>query len=152
MKPTKWAGGSGTKPTSADFAVEAAVCLPNFRYTANDRQDLCFLRPNVAHELRAITKDGAPAESHEWLKITGKAKVLTFHPDAHIIKITQATDQASLTSIGGLMLLKFHDTSDALRVVDWVRDNLKVDIVREQDKYCFLNKLCPCWKHPLTVT
>ena len=137
MKPTKWASGPGTNQAPFDAGLHAAVCLPNLRYVADAGPASCFLRPAHGPELRAFTEDGEPAESLDWLKISGKAKTLTFHSGSHLIKISQATDQTSPTSIGGLMLLKFRSAVDALCAVNWVRDNLKaVQIVEEKDRYC----------------
>ncbi len=138
MKPTQWANGPGTTHAPLDIALQAAVCLPNLRYVADAGPPSCFLRPTHGPELRAFTEDGNLAESLGWLKISGKARTLTYHPESHLIKINQATDQTSPTSIGGLMLLKLRSIADALCVVDWVRGNLKpVQLVPERDRYCF---------------
>jgi len=157
MKPTKWASKPGTsiidvdigpqatvckwvpKPDAStigvDVGVQAAVCLPNLRYEAGNGQDPCFLRPTDDCELRAFTEDGHSAEPFDWLKITRKARTLTFHPESNYIKIHQAADQTSSTTIGGLMVLKFRDSGGAHWVADWAGENLDVQVVREKDRY-----------------
>ena len=138
MKPTKWASGLGKNHAPLDAGLQAAVCLPNLRYVADSGPASCFLRPTHGPELRAFTENGNPAESLGWLKISGKVKTMTYHPNSHLIKISQATDQTSSTSVGGLMLLKLRSITEASCVVDWVRENLKpVQLIEEKERYCF---------------
>jgi sentrin-specific protease 7 len=114
--------------------VYSAVCHPDLRYLPGDGQPPCFLRPE-ATELRVFAEDGSKAAPFDWLKITGKTKSLLHHPESNYVKISQALDQASPIKIGGLMVLGFFNTSDASWVVEWVRKNLKVDVIQEKDRY-----------------
>ena len=133
LNPTKWAKKPDT-PAVRGVRVYSAVCHPNLRYLPGDGQPPCFLRPE-ATGLRVFAEDGSQAAPYDWLKITEKAKSLLHHPESNYVKISQALDQASPTKIGGLMVLGFFNKSDASWVVEWVRKNLKVDVIQEKDRY-----------------
>ncbi|KAK4041688.1 hypothetical protein C8A01DRAFT_45227 [Parachaetomium inaequale] len=132
MKPTKWTDNTDTNMTVFGARVQAAVCEPNLRYLVNDGRKPCFLRPTNVPELRAVTHGNNPAEPSDWLKITGKAKSLAYHPESNIIRISQATDPSA--SIGRLMLLNFCSNDEASWVADWARKNLSMKIVRERER------------------
>jgi sentrin-specific protease 7 len=118
--------------------VEAAVCQPNLRYAASEGQGSCFLRQAEGAELLAFTEDGKLAEPHRWLKITGKAKTLTYHPQSNYIKVTQSMDQASSTPIGGLMILQLSSNADASWVAGRAGKSLGIQVLQERERY-----LCP---------
>ncbi|KAL2134470.1 hypothetical protein VTI74DRAFT_116 [Chaetomium olivicolor] len=130
MNLTKWSTKSATSLAASGVRVESAVCEPNLRW---DGQTPCVLRQTNGSELRAFTDDGAPAESYGWLKIAGKAKTLTFHPETNIIKVTQATDQSSSTPIGRAMTIKFRSCAEALRVAEWAQNHLGIRVTQESD-------------------
>ncbi|KAH6637027.1 hypothetical protein F5144DRAFT_601717 [Chaetomium tenue] len=140
MKSTKWADNRGDHiPPGVD--VIAAVCQPNFRFVASNGQNNCFLRPTDGAELRVFTHESLPAEPYQWLKITGKANTLFYHPDSNLIKLNQSMDQTSIR-IGGLMVIKLRSNADALWVVDWVREHLTVRVALEEEK----NKLASSYE------
>lgn len=133
LSPTQWI----MKPNNnaiAGVRVYSAVCHPNFRYLPTHGEAPCFLRPDGA-ELRAFAENGSPAVPFGWLKITGKARSLLHHPESNYLKINQAMDQSSPRKIGALMVLRFFNKLDAARVVGWVRENTKIDVIQEKDRY-----------------
>ncbi|KAK4127430.1 cysteine proteinase [Parathielavia appendiculata] len=129
LKPTKWKSNSGGIMAAGGVSVAAAVCQPNLRYMPNDRQSSCFLQPTDTSELRAFGDDGNKAQPYEWLKITAKAKSLAYNPESELVKVTQASDQASPISIGSMLFLKLRSSAEASEVVNWARDilNIRVD-------------------------
>jgi sentrin-specific protease 7 len=114
--------------------VEAALCQPTFRYNARDGQRLCFLQETALTELRAFEDDGDKAEPYDWLKITAKAKSLAYHPDSVLVKVAQASDQAS--SIGAVMYLKLRSNIEASGIVNWAHEALRIHVVQVESKYC----------------
>ncbi|KAK4242250.1 hypothetical protein C8A03DRAFT_29511 [Achaetomium macrosporum] len=134
MNPTKWAKKPGTSTTPNGAHVQAAVCEPNLRYLEGDESTRCILRPTDGPELRFFTKDGSQAEPYHWLKITEKAKTLSYHPEINIVKINQPMDQAFSTTIGGLMVLKFATNADASWVADWAAEKLKIEVIQEMNR------------------
>ncbi|KAL2191176.1 cysteine proteinase [Thermothelomyces heterothallicus CBS 203.75] len=131
MKRTNWPQKTGTDIAPAGVSIQAAVCEPNFRYIVKEDQP-CFLRPS-GMELHVFTRDGDEAEPCDWLKITNKAKLLAYHPESSLIKISQAMDPSAL--IGGLMMLKFRSKLDVSWVVNWARDNLGLRLVQESESH-----------------
>jgi sentrin-specific protease 7 len=137
LKATKWESKKGANITTSGFAVQAAVCQPNLRYGVGNGQGPCFLQPTPDTELRVFTDDGSKAEPYGWLKVTAKAKTLAYHPESNLIRINQATDQASSATIGALMMLKLCSNAESSRVIRWARDNLSVRVIEEKERYSF---------------
>ncbi|KAK3901851.1 hypothetical protein C8A05DRAFT_16022, partial [Staphylotrichum tortipilum] len=133
IKPTKWASTPRTATMAINVCVEAAVCQPNLRFVADKGQSPCFLRPTDGPELRAFMKSGNTAEPYPWLKITGKARTLTYHPDSNLIKISQPNDHTLAVSIGSLMILRLVSSAEAVQIAEWARDNSRIDVVQEED-------------------
>ncbi|KXX75700.1 Ubiquitin-like-specific protease 2 [Madurella mycetomatis] len=133
---TNWTKKAGTSLNSG-VPVLSAVCQPNFRYLSDRGQSPYRLRRlTLDPELRAFTADGHEDEKYQWLRITKRVKSLVYHPQSNFIKISQTMDQSSsIGPIGGMMVIKFSDHSDALWVADWVRENLKVPCVQEKERY-----------------
>ncbi|KAK3308742.1 uncharacterized protein B0T15DRAFT_500513 [Chaetomium strumarium] len=134
LNPTKWAKKPGTDTVPTGARVQAAVCQPSLRYLEGDRPSHCILRPADGPELRVFTEDGGQAEPYHWLKITGKVKTLTYHPESNIIKIKQATDQTLSPPIGQSMVLKFATNADASWVAEWAAGNLTIEVTKEMDR------------------
>lgn len=136
LKATKWESKKGANTISDGFGVQSAVCQPNLRYGMGEGQAPCFLKPTIHGDLRAHTDDGSKAPPYEWLRITAKAKNLTYHPDSNLVKVNQAKDLSSPTTIGGLMMLKFCSSDEATQAVHWALDNLnQIKITLEEDRY-----------------
>ncbi|GAB1314240.1 Ubiquitin-like protease family profile domain-containing protein [Madurella fahalii] len=136
MNRTNWAKKADTFPDTGVLVV-SAVCQPNFRYLPARGQKPCHLRRlTLDPELRAFTDDGHEAEPYQWLRITKRVKSLSYHPESNFIKIHQTMDQSSsIGPIGGMMVLKFRNHSDASWVTDWVRENLKIPCIQERERY-----------------
>jgi sentrin-specific protease 7 len=145
IKSTKWAGNRGDLTTTG-IGVAAAVCQPNFEFVAKDSHNSCFLRPTDGPELRVFTDETHPAEPYHWLKITGKANTLLYHPKSSLIKLSQSMDQASVP-IGSLMFIKLRSSAEALWVVEWVRKHLAVRIIPAKEEYCCPTSLVCCLCH-----
>jgi sentrin-specific protease 7 len=143
LKATKWESKKGANITTSGFAVQAAVCHPNLRYGVGNGQGPCFLQPTPDLELRAFTDDGNKAEPYGWLKVTAKVKTLAYHPDSNLIKINQATDQASSATIGGFMMLKLCSNAESSRIARWARENLRMKVTEEK-RYSCPDKTCCC--------
>jgi sentrin-specific protease 7 len=135
MNVTKWTKKPETDTVPTGVRVQAAMCEPNLRYLDGDGPSPCILRSTDSPELRVFTEDGGQAEPYHWLKITEKAKTLTFHPDINVVKINQATDHAFSTQIGQLMVLKFATNADASRVAKWAAKNLNIEVLEETNRY-----------------
>ncbi|AEO62736.1 a7a00d74-23ed-40b3-b396-66e89ef3a581 [Thermothielavioides terrestris] len=133
INATRWENKQGTRAAAMGVRVEAAVCQPNLRYAASEGQGSCFLRQAEGAELLAFTEDGKLAEPHRWLKITGKAKTLTYHPQSNYIKVTQSMDQASSTPIGGLMILQLSSNADASWVAGRAGKSLGIQVLQERE-------------------
>jgi sentrin-specific protease 7 len=84
--------------------------------------------------MRAFRGDGDKAEPYDWLKITAKVKSLAYHPESELVKVTQASDQAS--SIGPIMFLRLRSNADAMEVIKWAHEALRIPVAQEKDKYC----------------
>jgi len=147
IKPTKWAIAPQATTTPLNVRVEAAVCQPNLRFMPDKAQSPCFLRPTDGQELRAFMESGNTAGPYPWLKITGKTRTLTYHPDSNLIKINQPMDQTLAISIGGLMVLQFASSADALQVADWARDNSRIHVMQEKDRYSYPISSAPSFAH-----
>jgi sentrin-specific protease 7 len=134
MRPTQWQSRLGANNAAAGVGVRAALCYPAFRYTADDQQSPCFLKETPLHEMRAFRDNGDKADPYDWLKIAAKARSLVYHPESELVKVTQASDQAS--SIGSTMFLRLRSNAEALEVVKWAKEGLRIHVTLEKDKYC----------------
>ncbi|KAJ4306470.1 hypothetical protein N0V88_001273 [Collariella sp. IMI 366227] len=130
MNQTKWATKPSAGFSTSEARIDSAVCQPNLRW---DGQTPCLLQQVNGSELRAFTDDGNPAEPYDWLKIAGKVKSLSYHPDSDIIKIAQAMDQSSSVPVGSSMVVKFCSNADASWVAEWAQKHPAIRVIQEQD-------------------
>ncbi|KAK0635182.1 hypothetical protein B0T17DRAFT_502752 [Bombardia bombarda] len=140
ITPTSWVQTSGPVESEPGIPVEAAICLPKYRYLtksggdSSDESDvfpICHLRPlkGSKGELRAFDDGGSQAsQQYNWLKITPKVQGLLHHPESNIIKIEQSSDNNHAT--GPAMVLRFANPADAASLVRWVQRHLKLSSTR----------------------
>ncbi|KAK3986293.1 ubiquitin-like-specific protease 2 [Cladorrhinum sp. PSN332] len=121
------------------FEVKGAVCYTKLRYISvpgspDSEEQGCFLQPPLTAtgpELRAFTKGGMTADPYKWLKITEKAKSLSYNPGSQYISISQAADPS--LGIGQTMVIKFSSPDTAAQVKKWVARRLTSVIFSEED-------------------
>ncbi|KAK3403112.1 hypothetical protein B0T20DRAFT_400084 [Sordaria brevicollis] len=127
--------------------LRSALCTPNHRCIEDASGCCCFLGEGEASdtaakgpELRAYTKEGDPVPEYEWVEITRRVNRVHYNPDSPYVKISQATVDKVGGKIGGNMVLQFSDSNEALKLVQWVKDNLGSQVQfntdMERDKLC----------------